>query len=166
MINLLEYIVPASICFLPGASGNDTLRDLVFHCLREDDAETRRRAWQDILAKSRSPTPQTVNLGQGFALVHSRLARLARIRVALGLLPASRKLLKGEPVHTLLGIAIPQHQSRVYLSLLARLNRMLERADAGRVFARAGSLGAGESARDRDAATAMIMDFIRTFEKG
>ena len=163
MIDLLTYFTPDSVIPMEDTSYIKMMESLVYHCLKDYPQEVRQKALEDIQSKSRSRSPQDINLGKGFALIHSKIDEVEHIHTAVGLLPKPKKLLKGERIQSLLCIILPSSQGRVYLSLLAKLGRLLQQQEAQKTFSAAGKLLASGNHED---AAQRITDLIREFEQG
>ncbi|GEM_PF-3531553 len=163
MINLLSYITPETIFPLQDDPYSELLEEIAGRCLADYHESIRKEALEEIRKKSRSRSPQDINLGKGFALVHAKIEELTRIHVAVGILPKPKKLLKGDRIHTLFGMFLPTSESRHYLSMLARLGRLLQEKEASRAFSTAGKLF---SEGKQDQAKEQVMSLITKFEQG
>ena len=163
MINLLSYFSPESVIMLQDDAYSQLMEQLVDHCLSGYSSDIRGNILAEIRSKSRSSSPQDINLGRGFALIHAKTDEVHDIRTALGILPHPRKLLKGERIRSIFCIILPPSESREYLSLLARLGRMLRQKDAPKAFESASKLF---RAGDSDEARACIMGLLQRFEQG
>ncbi len=163
MVNLLDYFQPSSILPLEDSSYPELMETMVDHCLSGHESSVRQHALQEIRSKSRTRSPQDINLGRGFALIHAKTDQVDQIHTAVGILPKPKKLLKGERIQNILCIILPSSESRTYLSLLARLGRMLRHKEASMAFASAGKLfssGRGDEAKQA------VMELLKQFEQG
>ncbi len=162
MVDLLNYITPDSVMALNGKSYDKILKLMVNDCLGSFSDDIQKQVIAEIRNKSRSKTPLDINLGGGFALVHAKNSSVDGIYLKIGLLPEKQHLLKGDDIHTLICIILSDNQSRIYLSLLAKLGRMLNQPGAGDVFLSAGRCLAGG---DREECEKIILDYVKDFEK-
>ena len=163
MINLLEFFPKTAILPLQDQPYHELMEQLVNYCLADCDNTVKQQALLEIRSKSKTRSPQDINLGRGFALIHAKTNQVKEIHTAVGILVRPKKLLKGERIQNILCIILPESQSRTYLSLLARLGRMLRHKDAAGAFSRAGKLfssGNSEEAKDT------VIELFRQFEQG
>lgn len=134
VISLLDHLSASTMIPVAQRKREDILRTLLDHSLRDYPLKTR----TEVLALlSASGSAQEVNLGRGFALSHARLDAVNDIHIAVGLLATPLRVFKGEPVSTVFCIVLPDHKSRIYLSLMARLTRFLSTDEATTAFASA-----------------------------
>lgn len=131
MVSLLSYISADRIVEIDSQQREDILKQLIAKTLEGEAPELQDKVYKEITSKSHK---KEVNMGRGFALAHARIEGIEDIHVSVGLLPKKVKYRKGDPVHTIFCIAIPNDMSRVYLSLMARLTRMLSQPDASAKF--------------------------------
>ncbi|MCA1753891.1 MAG: PTS sugar transporter subunit IIA [Spirochaeta sp.] len=148
MVSLLSYISTDRIVDIDSQQREEILKQLIAKTLEGEASGLQDKVYKEITSKSHK---KEVNMGKGFALAHARIEGIEDIRVSVGLLPNKIKYRKGDPVHTIFCIAIPNDMSRVYLSLMARLTRMLSLPDAGPKFEKANHVE--------------IVSFIEEFEK-
>lgn len=146
MISLQQYISADRIVAIDVEKREEILNRLIAQALPENDTALHGRIFKEISSMSRK---KEVNMGNGFALAHTRTSEVDDIHISIGLLPRPVKYRRGEPVHTVLCIIVSDAMSRTYLSLMARLSRMLSSAGASEVFAR----------RDPEAALAFLREF-------
>ncbi len=159
MVDLLDYLKPDRVILLDASGYESILKQAVSLCA--GNAKLELNVLQSIKASSRTNAPQDINLGKGFALVHARSDEASDITMSLGLLPKAIHLIKGDLVQALFCIILPNAKSRMYLSLLARLGRLLNQEDAVEVFQEARDrLVAGES----NECAKIIIDYISAFE--
>ena len=140
MIDLRDYLTEESIIALPEAPYGVLLQMMVDHCLHDCPLELRMAVMKDIRLKRRGGFPQEVNLGDGFGLVHARMEAVQKIHFSVGILEKPKKLMQGDKVQSVFCIVLPQSESRLYLSILAKLGRMLQHPEVAAAFADAGGL--------------------------
>lgn len=146
MTRLRDFISTERIVPIGDTSHRHILETLVATAVDGRDQSVRDNAVTAILADR---TSKELNLGNGFAVSHTRLDTLDQIRVSVGLLAQPVRHYAGDPVHTVFCILIPNAQYRPYLTFLARLTRLISTDDAGDVF----------SSADVDRIARMIADF-------
>ncbi len=115
-----QYLDPSRILRLPPAARDVLLERLIAAAFGPASAAPRPRP-ADLREQS---------IGPGVTLVHARRDDLDRIRLSIGLLSPPLAIGHGAPVHALICALIPEPCSREYLTLLARLSRLL--SDPGR----------------------------------
>ena len=162
MIDLLKYIKPDSIIPVAETSYDKILKLMIFTCLDSYNEDIKQEVLTEIMNKRSSKAPLDINLGGGFVLIHAKNNRIDRIRLLLGLMPEGRNLMEGEPVQCFICIILPEKHGREYLSMLARLGRMLNQPDAGDRFSAAGKLLS--EGLDEDGYKT-ILDYVKEFEK-
>lgn len=163
MVDLLKYVTADSIRYLDMKGYDKILKHLVSDALNGYDEKIKKEVLEEIKAGAKSNQPLDINLGRGFALVHAKNDNVRKIHLVIALLPAKTALVRGEPAHTLIFIILPGSQSRTYLSMLARLGRMLSKDDAEKAFTSAASIMA--EGRHAEGIKAVI-DYVSDFEKG
>ncbi len=161
MINLLQYFTRKSILPLTDIPYHQVMSYLISHCLADYPSHIQEEALTTIQSKSRTRSPQDINLGRGFALIHAKVDKVDHIHLVVGILPKAKKLLKGEKVQSLFCIIIPSSESRIYLSMLARLGRMLRDPEAAKAFKHAGKL---LSQGKHDEGSDIIISYVTKFE--
>lgn len=148
MVNLLSYITADSLLSIDSDSHAEIQKHLLDRCLDGMPEQTRSALTRKLLGKRGL---QEVNLGGGFALSHARLEELGDLRMSVGLLGRKIRYLKGPPVQTVFCVVLPNARSRYYLSLMARLTRLISHPEASEAF----------HSGDRQA----ILRTVRQFEK-
>ncbi len=131
MTRLRDFISSKRIVRVEDTNHRHILETLVTTALDGRENPIRDTAVKEILADR---SAKELNLGNGFAVSHTRLDALDQIRVSIGLLPQPVKHYAGDPVHTVFCILIPNAQYRPYLTFLARLTRLISTDGAARVF--------------------------------
>jgi mannitol/fructose-specific phosphotransferase system IIA component (Ntr-type) len=159
MIDLRDYVKPNLIIKLEPGPFSQIVDILISACAQ--DSSLYKEALASVLASTKSGVSQEINLGKGFALIHARSSQCQTIKFTLGLLPSSKPYMKGEAVQFLFCIILPDSESRQYLSLLARLGRLLNQEDSSSVFAKAAAVC---HAANLPTAQTLIMDYIQSFE--
>lgn len=145
---LLDYISEEKLLRIGARKREEILRTLIDGTLKDEDAQPLREAvFREITTRSRK---KEIYLGNGFGLSHARVDAEGPIHVGIGLFGEMVKYRLSDPIHTLLCLVVPDSKSRVYLSLMARLSRMLAGPDASAVF--------------RDGDNQAIMAFIEGFD--
>lgn len=131
MINLADFLAKDRLIPLAPASRDAIVHALLDVCLKEDAtlSETDRAA---ALGNVRAMRDQA--LGKGFALTHARIARSRGILISAGLFRRPAPFGHCGPTHTVFCALIPEEKSREYLSLIARLSRLLSAPDAEEIF--------------------------------
>ena len=131
MIDLADYLREDRLVALGPAPRDVIVRTLLGVCLREDAAlpEAARTA---ALADLRALRDQ--ELGHGFALTHARIAGSHGILIGAGLFGQPAAYGRCGAVHTVFCALIPEERSREYLSLIARLSRLLAAPGAEAAF--------------------------------
>lgn len=109
------YLEPAQILRLPPAARDVLLERLIGAAYGPTSAAPRPRP-ADLREQP---------IGPGITLVHARRDDLDRIRLSIGLLSPPLAARHGLPVHAFVCALIPESCSREYLTLLARLSRLL-----------------------------------------
>lgn len=131
MINLADYLRRDRL-ITPGPAAHDVIvRALLDACLR-DAADLSEAVRAETLAGAHRMSEQA--LAPGFAIVHARMAEGADIRMAAALFGAPRPFGRCGAAHTVFCALIPPTKSREYLSLLARLSRLLTAPGAEAAF--------------------------------
>ncbi len=162
MIALQEYITSDNIHLLTARKRDQIIQEILQHCLHDKDPAFVQRVTHDVLAQKRSASPMDMSLGKGFALVHARHDACEEVRFAVGLLPESRNLYRGDKTHTIIGIVLPSSQSRQYLAFLAKFGRLMYAPEAAPLFEETGKLlAAGEN----EMAKTKLAAFVQTFEE-
>jgi mannitol/fructose-specific phosphotransferase system IIA component (Ntr-type) len=131
MISLLEHVPEQHIVALVETKREDIIHRLVEHALPGETEAMRKQIFRDITAFSRK---KEVAMGNGFILAHTRTEKITDIAMSIGLLAEEVKYRRGEIAHTVICIVVPDSMSRAYLSLMARLARLLSQPDAKDVF--------------------------------
>lgn len=131
MIDLAEYLRPDRMIVLGRAARDAIVRALLGVCLR-DAAGLSAAARAAALDGAHQMKDQP--LDGGFALTHARIAEGDEILLSVGLLGAPRPFGRGGLAHTVICALIPESRSREYLSLLARLSRLLTAPGAETAF--------------------------------
>jgi len=104
---------------------------LAGHCLRSYSQEVQQEVIMELMQK----TPgKNINIGKGFGITHTRTEKVDNIEVAVGLFRDEVKIIGKESLHTLFCIIIPPSQSRIYLSFIAHLSRLLSSPRAREIF--------------------------------
>ncbi len=147
MINLLDYVTPDRIISVNSDKRLEILKQLIAVTLQEEPQHLHDTVFNEITTLSRK---KEISLGEGFGLAHARIDSDGPIRFGAALLGRTIKYRKGDRVHTIFCLVVPDTKSRMYLSLMARLTRMLASPDAPKVF--------------RNADPEEIMEFVRAFE--
>ncbi|MCX7819560.1 MAG: PTS sugar transporter subunit IIA [Kiritimatiellae bacterium] len=124
MVEWRDYLVRAQILRLPPAAREVLFERLIAAACGPGAATPRPRA-----AELREQT-----ISPGVVLVHARRDDLDRIRLSMGLLVPPASLGHGAPVHALVCALIPEPRSREYLTLLARLSRLLAAPSGSAAF--------------------------------
>ena len=162
MIELAEYIESGHLHLLNGRKRGPIIQEILQHCLYDHDPTFAQAVIHHVLTARRGASPLDMELGRGFALVHARHNDCPDVRLTIGLLPEPRKLYKGEPIHTVIGIVLPSSQSRQYLAFLARFGRLIYSQESVDAFKEAGRLHAtGETEK----AQRMLLAYIHSFEE-
>ena len=99
-----------------------TLELLIKSAIPHLSSDIQFHAFEEIRSRSDS---KEINLGSGFAMSHLRLEEIQNTYLSVGLLGSKTDYLKGDPVHTVFCILIPQDKSREYLSFMTNLSRFL-----------------------------------------
>ncbi len=131
MIDLTEFLKAERFVPLGPAARDVTVRTLLGVCLREDEtlSDADRAAALENIRAMRDQA-----LGGGFALTHARIARSRDILLSAGLFRVPTPFGRCGPTHTVFCALIPEEKSREYLSLIARLSRMLSAPGAEDAF--------------------------------
>jgi mannitol/fructose-specific phosphotransferase system IIA component (Ntr-type) len=128
---LQDYIPVERIVPIESVRREEILQRLIATALPSTSQELRDSVYRDITALSRR---KELSMGSGFFLVHTRTSEVTEIGVSVGLLAREIRYRRGEPAHTVFCIIVPDSMSRTYLSMMARLSRMLSRTDAREIF--------------------------------
>ncbi len=147
MIDLTRYLTRERLVPLGPAPRDALLRRLVAAALGAEAASPP-AGLPDLAELLRGFKDQ--ELGQGFVLTHMRVPFGDDIRLGVGLFGRPAAFGRIADVHTVICALIPDRCSREYLSLMARLSRLLSTAAAAEAFR------AGEPDR--------VLDTIRTFQ--
>ena len=131
MIDLLRYVHRECLVLLAPAPRDAILRKLVQVALT-GSAEAPETAPSASLDWPRLLKDQT--LGAGFALSHARVPAGDEIRVSVGLLRPPGAFGRWSDIHTIICALIPEQCAREYLSLMARLARVLSTPEAEAAF--------------------------------
>ncbi len=131
MIDLAEYLKPDRMIAPAPAARDVIVRALLGICLRDAAgvSESTRAAVLDGAHRMKDQA-----LDRGFALTHSRIAEGEEILLSVGLFGEPRPFGRCGAVHTIFCALIPESRSRDYLSLLARLSRLLTAPGAEAAF--------------------------------
>jgi len=131
LIHLTDYIEKEMIIILDSTSKKEIIPLLAEQCLQSYDEEIREEIIEDLLTK----TPgKNINIGKGFGITHTRTDKVDDIKVAVGIFKDEVKLFDKEPIHTLFCVIIPHQKSRIYLSFIAHLSRVLSSPKAVETF--------------------------------
>lgn len=131
MIHLTDYIQKENFLVLDPDSKKEAISILARHCLQSYPEDIRDLIMEDMLRK----TPgKNINMGRGFGITHTRTDRVEHIEVSVGLFKEECKIFGKDTIHTLFCIVIPHHKSRIYLSFIAHLSRLLSTPQAYEVF--------------------------------
>lgn len=131
MISLLEHVPEQHIVTLPETKREDIIHRLIASALPGESEVLHKQIFRDITSFSRK---KEVPMGSGFILAHTRTDKITDIAMSIGLLSEEIKYRRGEMAHTVICIVVPDSMSRAYLSLMARLARLLSQPDAQDVF--------------------------------
>lgn len=131
MIDLSAHLKPDRFLALAPGARDVLVRALLGVCLREDAglSEAARAAALDGAHRMNEQA-----LGHGFALTHARIDGGHDILLSVGLLCEPAPFGRGGPAHTIICALIPVQKSREYLSLMARLSRLLTAPGAEAAF--------------------------------